>query len=847
MPRTLTAQSPPVSILPTDFTIFTGLSIPDPITFAVGPKWLNRAPLYPRQATLLKIIFLREDLFTDYDYEVVQEWEDRFFHTGRKNGIVPDILKRMRFLKAMGYPWFREVLLVMGRRAGKGHIAAISMAYVLWSYMAKGDPQDYYGINRDKQLACFIYAGKKEQARVNLWKDLTDFIKGAPCFSKYISRPLGESLSIFAPSDFLRIEEQRSRGIVSASDMATFIIQPKEATLMSGRGPTSYCLDPETPVLTANLEWIPIGKVSAGDELVGFDENPERPGAQRKMRRTVVQHAWRVRKPAKRLTFTDGSSVTCSSEHRWLIKGLGRGGTYRWTTTDRLHPGSFIRHLVDPWEEVWEGVAPRGGLTPSGVQRKDAFKTIALIEELPEQELVDIETTTRTFIANGLFSHNCQAYDEMAHQVSAGGAARSAEEIYTAATPALDQFKKDAFIIEPSSPWQMVGQFYQNWLECLELDEEGEPVYPEKMMIQLESWEIYRDWQHAHILPLFPEGFTGDLDEYADIPHPRMVKRPIKAPPQEYDEGMRRLEKSNPDTFKVERRAHWQAVMDAYLDPEKVDKMFEPWPGEKPLQMQERGILSKFYKGHADPSLVNANFAIAIAHPVTVDGIIHCVFDFIHHFEPSDFENNTIDYLEVEDFLWERVIEPFKPDEFTFDQFNSASTIAKLNSKIRQAQFPKSVVVYEKTATAPHNWERAECFKVGLNQGWIHAPLYDLAVMELKFLQLKNGNKVEKQDAGPVQTKDIADCLMECAWTILGEQVGQWTQKMLKELPLAGAASSGFDPYARQRPDNRFGEQLGSLARTGALPGGWRGGNPNPARNPLANRSRGQRGRGGRY
>jgi hypothetical protein len=589
---------PPHTLLrPWDFTVWTGLDIPDPITFVTSPKWLDRAQIYPRQVTLLKVIFLREDLFTDYDYQVVGEWEDNFRRTGN-NGIVPNILPRMRWLREMGYSWFREVLLVMGRRAGKGHISALAMAYVLWNYLAKSDPQKHYGVDRDKKLACFIYAGKKQQARENLWADLTNVILSGPCFTPYVSRPMGETLTVFAPGDFMKMRKRESRGIITAADQATFTIQPKEATMGSGRGPASFM----------------------------------------------------------------------------------------------------------------------------------------------------------------------QGYDEMAHQVSAGGAARSAEEIYGAATPALDQFKKDAFIVEPSSPWQMIGQFYMNWEKCLEFDGNGDPTYPEMMMIQLTSWDIYEDWQHAHTMDLFPPDFLGDLKEYETEPHPRMMR--LKGAIQEYDDAMKRLERANPETFAVERLSHWQATIDAYLDPRKIDNVFAQWRGET-LQMNREGILSVFYKGHADPSLANANFGVAIAHPEQGDdGFTHCVFDYISHWDPADFPDSTIDYVQVEDELWD-LIKDFKPDEFTFDQWNSASVIAQLKRKVYNHRFPKRVQIYEQTATVGHNWKRAENFKVAINQGWVHAPFYELAALELRFLQLKNG-KVEKQDTGPVTTKDVADCY-DCQMEVLTE------------------------------------------------------------------------------
>lgn len=664
MPSRLTASKPGLTLRPTDFHYFTGLQVPDPITFVVGNSWLDRPYLYPRQATLLKTIFLRPDLFTEYDDEVVDEWETSFRRSGN-NGITPGILQRMRLLRAQGYPHFREVLLVLGRRAGKGYVSALAMAYVLWRYLAKGDPQEHYGVDRDKQLACFIFAGKLQQARDNLWKDLANVILGGPCFQPYISKPLGESLSVYAPHDFVRLKRLADRGIATAGDLATFVIQPKEATLMAGRGPAAFM----------------------------------------------------------------------------------------------------------------------------------------------------------------------QGYDEMAHLVTAGGASRSAEEVYGSAVPALDQFKRDAFIIEPSSPWQMIGQFYENWKQSLEVGVDGEPAYPNKMMLQLTSWDIYRDWEFAHQLPLFPEGFDGDLGEYAQTPHPAML--PLKGAIQDYDEEMRKLEKANPETFQVERLSHWQTTQDAYLNPQQITKMFGPWRGEQ-LQMHTEGLLSVFYKGHADPSLANANFGVAIAHPETDErGTIHCVFDYIHHWQPSDFPDSIIDYVEIEEHLW-RLIRDFKPDEFTFDQWNTASVIAHLRKQVRDSSFPKRVNIYEKTATVAHNWERAENFKIALNQEWVHAPHYEQAELELRFLQLKNG-KVEKQDAGPVQVKDVADCLFETVWTILGTQVHAYTHGSLSGFGLGGVAPGGFDPYARETERPEVMRQLSGLGRRDYVA---RGGGLNPARSAFAHRSR---------
>lgn len=606
---------------PTDFFLYTGLEIPDPITFIISPHWLNRPSLYPRQATLMKVIFLRTDLLTDYDYSVIAEWERSFRNTGN-NGITIGILDRMEQLRAQGYKWFREILLVMGRRAGKGHISALAMSYVLWNYMAKGDPQAFYGIDRDKKLTCLIYAGKKEQARDNLWRDLTNVIVGSTCFQPYVNRPLAESLSMFAPHDKVRIAKMM-RNTETSLDMATFKIEPKEATLMSGRGSASFM----------------------------------------------------------------------------------------------------------------------------------------------------------------------QGYDEMAHVV-ASGANRSAEDIFNAATPALDQFKKDAFIIEPSSPWQMTGQFYRNFEKANQVDENGNAVYPAIMALQLASWEIYYDWERSQDIELFPREFAGDLDEYLHEPLPKLMK--LKGAVQVFDEAMELEEASNPETFKVERRAHWQATMDAYLDPDKIVAMFN-----HDLEQTRVGRMDRYYKAHGDPSSTNANFGLAVAHTErNADGYDVCVFDLLHHWNPADYPDHTLDYVEVVDELWD-ILKGFPVDDFSVDQFSSGPVRSMLQRKSMNERLFKTVTIHEVTATAGLNWKKAENFKVALNQGWIRAPQYDQAELELKFLRLvatATSMRVDKQDLGPVRTKDVADAMFECVWSLLGEQIENY-RKGFAAAPTPGV-QGGIDPFS---------------------------------------------------
>jgi hypothetical protein len=410
----------------------------------------------------------------------------------------------------------------------------------------------------------------------------------------------------------------------------------------------------------------------------------------------------------------------------------------------------------------------------------------------------------------------------------------------------------------------MMGQFYENYQQAIEVDElTGEPIYPEKMMLQLTSWDIYVDWERAYALPLFPDEFKGDKWEYWTNPddedtspdgvslfvadHPGF--QPLKGAIQTFDAQMERLKRSNPDTFKVERESHFATVLDAYLNEVKVMEIFDPWAdrpehyGPPEIRMQEGGLLTVSYKGHADPSKVNDKFGIAVAHAeYDVDGRAHCVFDLLHHFDPADFDGGIIDYEVVDDWIWDSIITKFYPDEFTFDQYNSTSSIQKLQKRIRnQHSMPKRPQVFEKTTTRQYDWTVKENSKAAINLGLVHAPYNERAELELRFLQLVN-NRVDHPTSGPVQTKDIADAMTECIHVLIGEQVNNFVHGDLSGLRPGGAQQGGIDPFPGMRPTNED-EAMEAMSGFGRSRGMRPDGDGMPGRN---RRDQGRRRRGPR-
>lgn len=633
------------------------IEVPDIIEFVVSDKYLNRPNLYPRQATMLKAIFLQDAIFTLYDYSVIEEWSEGFtlnpsgegadgvYRYDGYNGCQPDLLQRIYLNQEAGRKWFRECVIVIGRRGGKGYLGALCGAYVLWNYLALGDPQGWYGVDRDKKLTGLIFAGKKAQAKTEQFADLVNVVLGSNCFAPYISEPQAESLTIAAPHDVIRQQDLERKGIKSDRDMASFQLIPKEATLMAGRGPASFI----------------------------------------------------------------------------------------------------------------------------------------------------------------------QYYDELAHVSKSNGASATSEEVYESSTPSLDQFKQEAFIFEGSSPWQMLGQFYKNWKQALEVDPRSKvPIYPEKFMLQLESWDPYKDWNRATSLKM-RKGFKRCFAE-------------LKGSMQEYDDNMKKLERANPETFAIERRSRWASSLDAYLNPDRIKEMFGLWH-DQPLDMKDRGSLHIVYSSHVDPSKSGKNTALAIAHVEGPDegGFNHVVFDLIKHWEPGDFpdNDNQIDYIFIQKWLEEHVIDAFMPNELTFDQFD-ASIIQRLRAYSNSKERPKRINVYERTATKPLNWRMAEAFKTAMGLGLLHAPYYSQAEQELIFLQDVGHERVDHPTEGEVQSKDVYDAMANVTYALIGEQMAAFLGQEFSEFGLQGSmAGGGQAPFSKQMSeDNQAAElfsQFGQMKRGNQL------------------------------
>lgn len=352
-------------------------------------------------------------------------------------------------------------------------------------------------------------------------------------------------------------------------------------------------------------------------------------------------------------------------------------------------------------------------------------------------------------------------FDEAAFMTSTEGNSSSLEQCYYAAEPALAQFGKDGMIFLNSSPYTKIGFFYDRFVQSHEVVDDM-AKFPTLLSFQFPSWEFYKDYSKDPA-----RRFKSAIMVSPDLD-------PVGLNEEDKDKSREAQlsEKANPDKFKVERRGQWAEVVDSYLNPENVDRAFVSEYDGKPIKMSTSGTYMHRYFAHCDPSSTTAGFGFAIGHmeEFEEDGVKtpHVVLDVVKRWNPKDFPGETIQYEVVLDEIakWAEV---FTLVELSFDQYYSNVLIQTMRSKLMEKKIMTRVV--EKTATASANLNKYEAFKTALNLNLVHIPTdcpdSEYAKMELKFLQIKNG-RVDKQDIGPIQTKDIADCIAEVASTLLG-------------------------------------------------------------------------------
>ena len=427
--------------------------------------------------------------------------------------------------------------------------------------------------------------------------------------------------------------------------------------------------------------------------------------------------------------------------------------------------------------------------------------------------------------------------DEIAHMLP-GESKSSPNKIYEAANPSLAQFGVDGLAFLNSSPYTKIGLFYEKYVEGLlsfdptssvdepapllddGLDLKDRNGEPRLFIFQFPSWALYEGYQKAKNRAKLKSVLMGspdwDLNEKDENGEPLWSDKD-----KQFSRTARAEEQGNPEGFKVEYRGKFAEITDAYINPSRIDEMFGGYPIEWLITNNEAGeeqrqvVLAPLstnmgqdsnnafrYKFHLDPSSTTAGFGFAIAHSELIEDWKghqeeHVVFDLIKRWQPDRFPGKVIRW----DGVLEEVMnlaEIFFPFEITFDQHESVQPIQELSEKLTEKSM--STRVYMKPATAELNWKRWEVCKTSIYAKLVHAPFDNedakWSAQELKFLQVQGGTgkypRVDRQEIGPVQTKDMADCIAECIHTLIGNQIMNRTRERLAGSAIFGSAPGGY-------------------------------------------------------
>lgn len=217
-----------------------------PPTSVYFHRYSKGATLYPRQQTLMKILFLEIDDFTDYDRYVIDDWLNQ-----TKNGgdvaIPIDIYERIDWCRKNGYHHFYEVINCSGRRGGKGFIGGKIAEYLVAQMIALGNPQRYYGIDEGKEIHIDVLATQYSQAQSMLYNDIKDAILMDDYITPYILSTSTGIQKVRTPADIDREAKLRAAAGKNAlrTSIASIVISPSAASSTSIRGRASFlqCFD----------------------------------------------------------------------------------------------------------------------------------------------------------------------------------------------------------------------------------------------------------------------------------------------------------------------------------------------------------------------------------------------------------------------------------------------------------------------------------------------------------------------------------------------------------------------------------------------------------------------------
>lgn len=209
------------------------------IDFATHPSFCGKR-LYPRQRTLLRLMYLEIDHMTDYDMDVIEHWRAGFSDKSSPCGVQPDVWDRVHFLRSNGYRHFTHILACLGRRASKGMLGGILGAEKLAYMYSLDDWQAHYGLDPGIDGELTVIATSQSQAARRQFADIRRAVEGCKYLRPAIASNKGTELTIRTPADVRRIADLRAAGVPIDREIASLRASAVSSSSSAGRGGSGF-------------------------------------------------------------------------------------------------------------------------------------------------------------------------------------------------------------------------------------------------------------------------------------------------------------------------------------------------------------------------------------------------------------------------------------------------------------------------------------------------------------------------------------------------------------------------------------------------------------------------------
>ena len=220
--------------------------IPSIMDFIYGKKYLNftkqRIKLYPMQEIFFKVFYRGT------------EGNENVKLTEEEIKMLQDEGQEAVLEKYYSGATFRELILVLGRRSGKGFCVAIMALYEAMKLLEcpGGSPYEYYGLAEGNPLFILTVAMSGDQAKI-LFLEMKSKLQSSDYFRNKLGRPTADKIPLFTKADRRKQKEFMAQGLTEMANSVegSVVIMSGHSNSDSLLGKSVFCVKEDSWVLTS--------------------------------------------------------------------------------------------------------------------------------------------------------------------------------------------------------------------------------------------------------------------------------------------------------------------------------------------------------------------------------------------------------------------------------------------------------------------------------------------------------------------------------------------------------------------------------------------------------------------